>query len=141
MEEAPGHRHHALVHDRRLGILVLVDQVLGQRLLCQQVGLRLHPARHERGQVQRRVPVQVELVVHEPVGRVGAHALRRQLVLGDLMREGALGVGGGKDLVGGEVQRVHGCSPDGWGHGSRASWPQMIARLGRQVDDLPMSAA
>jgi len=23
----------------------------------------------------------------------------------------------------------------------RASWPQMIARLGRQVDDLPMSAA
>ena len=49
------------------------------------VGLRLHPARHERGEVERRVAVEVQLVVHELVGGVGAHALRGQAVLGDVV--------------------------------------------------------
>jgi len=47
VEHASDHRHDALVHDRGLGILVLVDQVLGQRLDGEHVGLRLHPAGHE----------------------------------------------------------------------------------------------
>ena len=94
VEQAPDHRDDPLVDHLGLRVLVLVDQVLGERLGGQQVGLRLHPAGHERGEVERGVAVEVELVVHELVGGVGAHALGGQPVLGDVVRERAPRVGG-----------------------------------------------
>ena len=51
------------------------------------VGLRLHPAGDERGEVERGVAVEVELVVDELVGGVGAHALGGQPVLRDVVGE------------------------------------------------------
>ena len=62
VEQAPDHRDHPLVDDLGLRILVLVDQVLGKRLRGESVGLGLHPARDERGEVERGVAVEIELV-------------------------------------------------------------------------------
>jgi hypothetical protein len=85
VEEPPDHGDHALVDHLGLGILVLVDQVLVERLGGELVCLGLHPTGHERGEVERGVAVEVELVVDELVGGVGAHPLLWQAVLGDVV--------------------------------------------------------
>ena len=74
------HVHAAQLELGRLRVLVLVDHVLVERLGHEAVGLRLHPGRHERGQVEPRVAVEHELVVDDLVGGVGRHAAGRQSV-------------------------------------------------------------
>ena len=46
------------------GVLVHVDVILVDGVHDELVALRLHPRRHERRQVQPRVPVQHQLVVY-----------------------------------------------------------------------------
>jgi hypothetical protein len=99
--------------DFGLRVLVLVDQVLRERLLREPIGLRLHPTRDERREVERGVAVQVELVVHELIGGVGVHALGREPVLGHVVGEGPRRVGGRVHLVGVDLQLVHGGSSAG----------------------------
>ena len=55
------HRHAAPLELGRLRVLVLVDHVLVEALGHQRVGLRLHPRRHERREVQPRVAVEQQL--------------------------------------------------------------------------------
>jgi len=62
---------------RPLRVLVLVDHVLVEALGHQLLRLRLHPGRHEGGDVQPGVPVEHQLVVDDLVRDIG-----RQLVLG-----------------------------------------------------------
>ena len=99
VEQPSGHRHDALVDDLALRILVLVDQVLRQRLGGEPVGMRLHPARDERRQVQCGVAVEVELVVDQLPRALCGHPLGRKPVFGDLVREGAIGVGRKEELL------------------------------------------
>jgi len=61
----------------RLRILILVDHVLVQALVDQGARLGLHPRGHERRQVQPRLAVEHQLVVHQLIGRI-----RRQLAVG-----------------------------------------------------------
>jgi hypothetical protein len=75
--------HAAALELRALRILVSVDQILVQALGDQLVRLRFHPCGHERGQVEARVAVQHELVVHELVGRSGVDPRLRQPPAGD----------------------------------------------------------
>ena len=67
------HVDAALLELGRARVLVLVDHVLVERLGHQPLGLRLHPRRHERRQVQPGVAVEHQLVVHELVGGVRVH--------------------------------------------------------------------
>ena len=62
---------------RCLRVLVLVDHVLVEALRHQLLRLRLHPGRHEGGDVQPRVPIEHQLVVDDLVRDV-----RRQLLVG-----------------------------------------------------------
>ena len=76
------HVHAALLELRGARVLVLVDHVLVERQGHQRFGLRLHPRRHERREVQPCVPVEHELVLHELERRVGSHLERGELVPG-----------------------------------------------------------
>ena len=76
--------HAAHLELRGLRVLVLVDHVLVEALGHQLLGLRLHPRRHERRQVQARVAVEHQLVVDDLVGDVGRHLAVRQPVPRDL---------------------------------------------------------
>jgi len=50
------------------GILVLVNQVLGDVLYHELVHDGRHPGLHERGQIQQRLTVQRKLVVNNLIG-------------------------------------------------------------------------
>ena len=68
---------------RGLRILVLVDHVLVEALGHEFLGLRLHPGRHERGDVQTGVAVEHELVVDDLVRDVRRHLAVWQRVARD----------------------------------------------------------
>ena len=70
---------------RGLRVLVLVDHVLVEALGHQPLGLRLHPGRDERREVQARVAVEHQLVVDDLVGDVRRHLAVRQLVARDAL--------------------------------------------------------
>jgi hypothetical protein len=80
MEQVGEHVDAAVMDVGRLGIFVLIDVVLAQAVGEQPVGLRLHPGRHESGQVEGRIAVEVELVANDPVCDIGRHHLLGQLV-------------------------------------------------------------
>ncbi len=80
MEEPGDHVHTAVVDLRRLGVLIGVDEIAAEGLDHYLVGFRFHPRGDETGQVQGRVPVEVQLVVDQLVGGTGRHAVLRQLV-------------------------------------------------------------
>ena len=61
-----------------LGVLVLVDHVLRGALGHEQLGLGLHPGRHERREVEPGVAVQHQLVVDDLEGGPRRHALGRR---------------------------------------------------------------
>jgi hypothetical protein len=111
MEQIADHRDDAPVDRIRLGILVLVDQVLGLRLDAELVGLRLHPCRDERGEVEHGVAVEGEIVVHELVRRLGVESRVGQAELRDSVAERPCRVGGREGGVGVERQLLHGVSP------------------------------
>ena len=75
--------HAAHLELGRLRVLVLVDHVLVEALGHQHLGLRLHPGGHERGQVEPRVAVEHQLVVHRAGRRRRERAPRGQMVAGD----------------------------------------------------------
>ena len=77
--------HAARLDLRGLRILVLVDHVLVEALGHQRPGLRLHPGRHERREVQPRVAVDHQLVVDDLVGDVGRQLARREGVTRDAL--------------------------------------------------------
>jgi hypothetical protein len=60
--QVPEDVHAAVLELGGLRVLVLVDHVLGRALGHELFGLRLHPCRDERGQVQPGVSVENELV-------------------------------------------------------------------------------
>ncbi len=62
---------------RRLGIFVLVDEVLVGALGHELLGLALHPGRDEGGQVEAGVPVEHELVMDDLVGGIRGHPVAR----------------------------------------------------------------
>ncbi len=66
-----------------LRVLVLVDHVLVEALGHEPLGLRLHPGRDERRDVEPRVPVEHQLVVDDLVGDVGRHLAVRERVTRD----------------------------------------------------------
>ena len=70
---------------RGLRILVLVDHVLVEALGHEPLGLRLHPRRDKRREVQAGVAVEHQLVVDDLVGDV-----RRHLTVGQLVTRNAL---------------------------------------------------
>ena len=59
------------------GVLVLVDQVLGEVLHHQLVGLIGHPSVHKGREVQVRRAIEGELIVDDLVGGLGVGSLRR----------------------------------------------------------------
>ena len=63
-----------------LRVLVLVDHVLVEALGHELLGLRLHPGRDERRDVQARVAVEHQLVVDDLVRDVRGHLAVRELV-------------------------------------------------------------
>ena len=71
---------------RGLRVLVLVDHVLVEALRHEPLGLRLHPGRDERCDVQARVPVQHQLVVDDLVGDVRRELSLRERVTRDARR-------------------------------------------------------
>ena len=82
--------HAAHLDLGRLRVLVLVDHVLVEALGHQLLGLRLHPGRHERRDVQARVAVEHQLVVDDLVRDVRGHLAVGQPVprkLGGLQAE------------------------------------------------------
>jgi len=64
----------------------VVDEVAVERLGDEVAGLRLHPGRAERRQVEPGVAVHDELVADEGGGRVGRHRAVRQVQAGDAAR-------------------------------------------------------
>ena len=57
------------------GILVLVDQVLGDVLYHELVHDGGHPGLHERSQIQQRLTVQRKLVVNNLIGSICLNTL------------------------------------------------------------------
>jgi hypothetical protein len=80
------HVDAAYLDRRRLGVFVLVDHVLVERLRHELVGHRLHVGGDERGEVEARVAVEHQLVVHHLIGDLGAHLTFGQPVLRDARR-------------------------------------------------------
>ena len=111
--EQPGqHVDAAVVDFGRLRVLVRVDEVPAERLGHQHVGFWLHPGGDEAGEVERRVAVEVQLVVDDLVGRARRHLPGRQLVAGDRVAQVAGAVhrrerGVGVYIRGGELPGEH----------------------------------
>ena len=78
--EPADHVHAPALELRCLRVLVLVDHVLVRRLGHQAGGVRRHPRRHERGQVQTGAAVQQQLVRHQVIGHLGPRALLGNLI-------------------------------------------------------------
>ena len=74
----------ALLQLCRLGIFVLVDDVLVGAFLHQPARLRLHPGAHEGGQVEPGVAVQHQVIVDQLIGQIARQSLLAQPVAGDL---------------------------------------------------------
>ena len=97
--EEPRHDVDAAFLDLgRVRIFVLVDQVLVEALRHQLLGLRFHPSRHERCQVESRIAVQHQLVVNQVVRDVGIELAFRELVLGDRVVHGVARIDRAQEL-------------------------------------------
>jgi hypothetical protein len=79
------HGDTARVDAHRCGVLVLISKILGDVLNHKLLSLFRHPRVHKRREVQRGVPIEIELVVHELVRSVGRDACARDLELGELL--------------------------------------------------------
>ena len=76
------HVHAATLELRRLRIFVLIDHVLVRCLRHQPGGVRRHPGRDERSQVQAGASVEQQLVRHHVVRHPRPGAVLRKLVAG-----------------------------------------------------------
>ena len=75
------------MNDLRLGVFIMVNEVLVQALVYELYCFRLHPGSDESGEVKRRVGVHVQFIMHQLIRRIGGHAFLRQLILGYTLGE------------------------------------------------------
>ena len=121
-QRAAEHMDAAVLDVRTLRVFLLVDQVLVHRHVHQVADIVVVIRRAERGDVLRRVTVQIQVVPDEIANRLRIRLLLRHPVTGQLALRERLGVGVLKaSAIGADVvNRSHRDPPQGrWGPG----WP------------------
>ncbi len=104
MPEAGEHVHAATLELRGLRVLILVDDVLVDRLGHEPLRLRIHPGSDERREVEACVAVEHQLVVHDLVREVGWQLALREMQLGN--RAGFTGARVERVDLDGRVRRI-----------------------------------
>ena len=90
VEEVGEHADAALLDLGRLRVLGVVDEVAVEVLGDHPLRLGLHPGGHEGRQVARGNPVEDQVLVDQPHGVNGGHAVLRQLVIGRVLQKEAI---------------------------------------------------
>ena len=89
VEQVGDHADAALLDLRRLRVLGVIDVVAMEVFGDQALGLRLHPGRHERGEVAHRDAVEHQVLADQPHRVDGRHAVLGQLVVGRAVAQDA----------------------------------------------------
>jgi hypothetical protein len=68
-----------------LGIFILINHIFFRTFLHQPPRLRLHPGAHKSGQVEPGIAIEHQVIVDQLITQIGAQALFRQAIAGDLV--------------------------------------------------------
>ena len=108
VEEVAQHVNACFLDERRGRVLLVVDVVLPQRVVDELLGLRLHPRRDERRQVERLPTVEHQAGVQQLVRLVRVHAVRRELGAVDVLPESSPAMDRAVLLVSAPIARSRG---------------------------------
>jgi len=100
IEESTDHVDTTVLDFGGLGILFVVDEILGEGLGHELLSLLLHVGGDEGSEIQHGVAVEGEVVLDHAVGDISRHFLLGHLMLGQVLSSKPAAVDGGGELVG-----------------------------------------